>query len=376
VCADADAASQSVLITMKVLFTIQGEGRGHFTQALAMREMLAHRGHEIVAVLAGTNGKRPLPDYVQNAFGVPLQSMFSPGFQFKAQRGISVVGSVGEMVRRLPEFRQSLRLLDETIAKTKPDIIVNFLEPVTGVGRLLRRIKVPVLVLGHQFMIGHPEFVRSNHARTQQLGFRNFVNIVGSRSAKLALSFYPAENQPAKKTFVCPPILRRQLFEFKNVERGDYLLVYLLNHGYAGEIESWCAQNPTIPVHCFYDKPNAPAEEKKSASLTFHKLHGEKFLQLMAGCRAVVCTAGFESVSEAAYLGKPVLMIPVQNHIEQFLNALDATRTGIGINDAKFNLSRLLAPEVPFAGQSFRDWVDSAEKIAMDVVEKVARGEH
>jgi hypothetical protein len=149
-----------------------------------------------------------------------------------------------------------------------------------------------------------------------------------------------------------------------------------LNHGYAGDIERWCAENPGVPVQCFYDKPGAPDEEKKSPSLTFHKLHGEKFLQLMAGCRAVVCTAGFESVSEAAYLGKPVLMIPVQNHIEQFLNALDAVKAGIGINDSEFKLSRLLAPDVPHAGQNFRDWVDSAESIAMDVVEKVASDTH
>ncbi|MGC9944107.1 MAG: glycosyltransferase family protein [Verrucomicrobiota bacterium] len=357
---------------MKICFTIQGEGRGHFTQALAMREMLGRRGHEVVAAIAGTNGKRPLPDYVHNAFGVPLQTMFSPGFQFKAGRGISVAGSVGEAFGRLPEFRQSLRLLDETITKTKPDLIINFLEAATGVGKFLRRIKVPVLVLGHQFMLGHPAFVRSSHARTQQLGFRNFVNLVGSRSAKLALSFYPAEDQPRRKLFVCPPILRRQLFELKNVHRGDYVLVYLLNHGYAGDIEHWCAENPTVPVHCFYDKPGAPEEEKKSAGLTFHKLHGEKFLQFMASCRAVVCTAGFESVSEAAYLGKPVLMIPVQNHIEQFLNALDAVQAGIGLNDLQFNLSRLLTPNVPCAGQNFRDWVDRAESIAMNVAEKIA----
>jgi uncharacterized protein (TIGR00661 family) len=361
---------------MKVLFTIQGEGRGHFTQALAMREMLAHRGHEVVAVIAGTNGKRPLPDYVQTAFGVPLQTMFSPGFQFKAQRGISVTGSLAEAFGRLPELRQSLRLLEKTIAEKKPDLLINFLEATTGVGKFLRRIKIPVLVLGHQFMLGHPDFIRSNHARTQQMGFRNFVNLVGSRSSKLALSFYPAENLPRKKLFVCPPILRRQLFELKNVQRGDYLLVYLLNHGYAGDIERWCTENPSVPVQCFYDKPGAPDEEKKSPSLTFHKLHGEKFLQLMAGCRAVVCTAGFESVSEAAYLGKPVLMIPVQNHIEQFLNALDAVKAGIGINDSEFKLSRLLAPDVPHAGQKFRDWVDSAESIAMDVVEKVASDTH
>jgi len=357
---------------MKICFIIQGEGRGHFTQALAMREMLLHRNHEIVAAIAGTNGKRPLPEYVKGAFGVPLQTMFSPGFHFKAQRGISMVGSVTEAFTRLPEIRQSLNLIDETIARTKPDLIINFLEASTGIGKLLGRIQTPVLVLGHQFMLGHPAFIRSGHSLTQQIGFRNFVRLVGSRSSKLALSFYPADNVPRKKLYVCPPILRRQLFELKNVRRGEYLLVYLLNHGYAPDIERWCADNPAVPVHCFYDKPGAPETEQRLPGLTFHKLHGEKFLEMMAGCRAVVCTAGFESVSEAAYLGKPVLMIPVQNHIEQFLNSLDAVKAGLGLRDTEFNLGRLLAPDLPCAGQKFRDWVDSAERVAMEAVEKVA----
>ena len=46
-----------------------------------------------------------------------------------------------------------------------------------------------------------------------------------------------------------------------------------------------------------------------------HALDGELFLQMMAGCRGVACTAGFESVCEAAYFGKPLLMVPIENHV-------------------------------------------------------------
>lgn len=36
---------------MKILFIIQGEGRGHLTQALSLRQKLMAEGHEIVGVL-------------------------------------------------------------------------------------------------------------------------------------------------------------------------------------------------------------------------------------------------------------------------------------------------------------------------------------
>lgn len=60
----------------------------------------------------------------------------------------------------------------------------------------------------------------------------------------------------------------------------------------------------------------------------------------MAGCKAYASTAGFESVCEAMYLGKPILMVPA--HIEQDCNAYDAEKSGAGIISSDFNLQQLL----------------------------------
>lgn len=65
----------------------------------------------------------------------------------------------------------------------------------------------------------------------------------------------------------------------------------------------------------------------------------------MAGCKAYASTAGFESICEAMYLGKPVLMVPA--HIEQDCNAYDAMKAGAGIISDSFDLQPLLR----FAGE-------------------------
>ena len=44
---------------MKILFIIQGEGRGHLTQALSLRQKLMAEGHEIVCV----GRKKPGPPF-------------------------------------------------------------------------------------------------------------------------------------------------------------------------------------------------------------------------------------------------------------------------------------------------------------------------
>lgn len=38
---------------MKILFIVQGEGRGHLTQAISMEKLLRSNGHEVVEVLVG-----------------------------------------------------------------------------------------------------------------------------------------------------------------------------------------------------------------------------------------------------------------------------------------------------------------------------------
>jgi uncharacterized protein (TIGR00661 family) len=334
-----------------------------------MSEMLQRHGHQIVAVAAGANQTRSLPSFFEKAFAVPVRPIVSPGFSLKQHRSISLVGTFTNILRNLPAYRRSLKTLHQAVTETKPDLIINFLEPLMGVYNLLHSHSVPVLVVGHQYMLEHPDFVKEKKLKSQQLGMKFYIAVTGIRSSRLALSFYRAPDLPHRKLFVSPPILRRQLFELHPDSSGGHLLVYLLNHGYASEIIEWHKKNPSVPIHCFYDKPDAPPEENYDATLTFHKIHGEKFLRMMSTARGVACTAGFESVSEGAYLGKPLLLIPVENHLEQYLNALDAERTGLGMYDSSFHLSRLLDPAKKEVTEKFREWVNQAEDIAMRAVE-------
>src|SRR5689334_15643922 len=123
---------------MKIMFTVQGEGRGHMTQAIAMNEMLRRRGHQVVAVVAGTNPTRSLPAFFEEAFGVPVRPIVSPGFSVKGHRSISMAGTLASLIASLPAYRKSLATIRKAIEETQPDLIVNFLEPLMGVYNLVR----------------------------------------------------------------------------------------------------------------------------------------------------------------------------------------------------------------------------------------------
>jgi uncharacterized protein (TIGR00661 family) len=305
--------------------------------------------------------------------GMRIEKIPTLDFTFKHNRKVDLTGTAVSVVRRLPEYVRALRRLKAVVRETQPDIILNFFEAVTGIYALTTWKRPPVLAVAHQFMYGHSSYVRAPKLRFQQWIMKWFVRMVGSRSSRVALSFYEAPDVPKRQTKICPPILRRQLFKMEPNPNGDFVLVYLLNHGYAEQITAWHKANPATKLHCFYDKPGAPAELKVDETLTFHRLDGEKFLRMMAECKYVACTAGFESLSEAAYFGKPLFLVPVENHVEQQINAIDATGIGWGVTDSWFNLDRLteMPPRVPNA--VFKEWLSRADSILLSAMEDAVR---
>ena len=48
---------------MRYLFVVQGEGRGHLTQALSLASILRRQGHEVVKVLVGHTRHRQIPEF-------------------------------------------------------------------------------------------------------------------------------------------------------------------------------------------------------------------------------------------------------------------------------------------------------------------------
>jgi UDP-N-acetylglucosamine:LPS N-acetylglucosamine transferase len=68
-------------------------------------------------------------------------------------------------------------------------------------------------------------------------------------------------------------------------------------------------------------------------------------------------------VCEAAWLGKPVLVVPVQNHAEQMLNALDVVEAGLGIFDTQFRLDRVAELPERLDNTPFREWTRRSDEV-------------
>lgn len=118
---------------MKILFIIQGEGRGHLTQALSLRQKLTDEGHQVVGVLVGKSPARRLPDFFSKKIEAPVYPFESPNFLPSAQnKQVNLVKSVAYNVFRLHKYMSSIRYINRMIKETGADVVINFYELLTG----------------------------------------------------------------------------------------------------------------------------------------------------------------------------------------------------------------------------------------------------
>lgn len=348
---------------MRYLFIIQGEGRGHMTQALSMATILRNQGHVITHVIVGKSQRRKLPAFFSQKIGAPIEHLDSPNFVTdKDQKSVKPFRTVVYSLLKAPVYQKSINRIDEIVKADEPDVIINFYDFLGGLYNFTKRPKARFVCIAHQFLIAHPAFDFPPKRAADKLSLRIGNKIASLGADKiLALSFQHFGDVPRKKLFVVPPLLRDEVKQVK-ISSGDHLLIYMVNPGYASEVEAFHRQFSEQSLHCFWDKQDMPNPYQPTKNLTFHQLDDKLFIRMMASARGYVTTAGFESVCEAMYMGKPVLMVPVEGHYEQACNAVDAVKAGAGISSEQFDISKLheYLPRHQPVGEQFQRWADSA----------------
>jgi uncharacterized protein (TIGR00661 family) len=349
----------------KYLLVVQGEGRGHVTQALSMYDMLIEQGHSVCAVILGSSGKREIPKFFLDKIQAPIFQLQSPNFvSDKKNKSIKILKSVFHNFRKIKTFRKSLKTIDNIVKEHEPDVIINFFDLLMGLYFRYYKPKTKMVCIAHQYIYFHPDFEFPNGHFFDKAALKIFARLTSTGSCKnIALSFYKIHTHSDLVTVV-PPLLRKEIFDLQR-DQQNYYLIYLVNNGYYEEIISWHKLNPDIELHCFTDKPESllSTYAYRNDKLHLHAINDKLFLEKMSESKGLASSAGFESVCEAMYLGKPVLMVPIQGHFEQFCNSRDAVKAGAGVFDNTFNLSKLIniGPGYAESNKVFKNWVANAK---------------
>ncbi|MCD7973088.1 MAG: hypothetical protein LUG18_10580 [Candidatus Azobacteroides sp.] len=352
---------------MNYLFIVQGEGRGHMTQAITLSELLIRNGHKVTSVLLGKSKNREIPSFFRKEINAEVFSFDTFSFKYKKNRkNVHMLKTIlyNTTPKRLKKYKKSIEFVHAHIQQKKPDVIVNFYEILNGFVQLRYKNNIPVINIGHQYLLRHPDFKYGTGDDLNYMFLRLHVllNTVGSTKT-LALSFYPLKDNLAERIAVVPPLIRKEIRELRP-QKKEYFLIYIVNHGYEDDIRKWHEKNPAVPLVCFWDKKGVPERWEIDKNLIFFTIDDKKFIEYMGNCRGYLSTAGFESICEAFYLNKPVLMVP--SHVEQMVNAKDATSTGKGIYSTGFDIKKmetLLNDNAFPTDDDFKNWVNSGEEI-------------
>lgn len=363
---------------MKIVFLVQGEGRGHMTQAIALAQVLRQGNHEIAAVLVGKSKNRIIPTFFQEQIQAPVTEFIAPEIVYKlGDAGVSIAQTLYAILKNSRRYGAGLNILNKKINEIHPDLIISFYESYSGLYNLIFRPKIPMVCIAHQYLLLHPKFVFPENSKIIDRILINLNSKITSWKAQkqLALSFREMTDVPDRKITVVPPLLRKEVLSLQP-SQGAFILVYITHHSLSRAIITWHQLHPDVTLHCFWDNPHVSDEFVFDDTLIFHRINGKKYLDKLASCKALVTTAGFESVCEAMYLGKPVMMVPIPNHFEQACNAIDGVIAGAGVTAKTFDLSILLEylPKHQDQSAKFRAWYQRGEAMFLHEITKTGSG--
>jgi uncharacterized protein (TIGR00661 family) len=306
-----------------ILYGVNGEGSGHSTRAKEVIAHLQQAGHR-VHVVSFDRGLRNLSGSsfdVTEIFGFRITYVNN---QVRYRR------TLARNLIKAPRAARSMAQLLRRMEEWGIDLVITDFEPLSC--HAGRRKRVPVISIDNQHCLTNVDVTWPRKYRRDATAVKLVTKLMIPRaSAYLVTSFFPARVRK-RNTFLFPPILRHEILEAKPYA-GDHVLVYVTSP--SRDLARMLKQVRCRFIAYGFDR------EGQEGNVLFKKPSMEGFLNDLAGCKAIIANAGFSLVSEALFLGKPYLAVPVEHQFEQIFNAYYLEKTGYGAWWEELNRERV-----------------------------------
>ncbi|MBD3244510.1 MAG: hypothetical protein GF335_00775 [Candidatus Moranbacteria bacterium] len=304
----------------KIIYAVQGEGRGHSSRSKIIIEGLLQKGHKI-KIISSNKGYAYLSKFFDN-----VEKIMGLGFVYEKEK-VDILKTLQKNLNLgILKGHKSLNLINKLFSEFKPDLVISDFEPFVPFIANLRG--VPIISVTHQHLISHCK-IDYLHSWKDEYFYADAVtnNMYWFVKHYFVTSFYFPEIKKdyKKKLSLTGPILRKEVFEQK-VKVKDHILVYVTSENMSSILDIIKGLDFKFIIYGFEGKKNCE-------NLIFKKPSTKGFLKDLAQCKAVITNGGYSLISEALYYGKPIYSIPIGNQFEQMLNAYYLERMGLGIYD-------------------------------------------
>ncbi|MGV8152439.1 MAG: glycosyltransferase family protein [Candidatus Nanoarchaeia archaeon] len=291
---------------MKILYGVCGEGFGHSSRALVIASYLEKQGHEVIIMTYGQAYK-----------------VLKKRFKIFKIRGLSLIFEKNILKKRktlahnLNSFPKNLwrwKRFHKLMKEFNPDLCITDMEPIIPILRYW--YKKPLICIDNQHRMTNlkidvpakynPDFLLARNVTNAFVGKADYFIITSFSNAKI-------KKQYKNNTFIVSPIIRDEVNVVKNkVKYGDNVLVYLTkkNKNILKTLKKLDCKFIVYGYNKNYTRANLQFKTRES------------FLNDLVNCKAIIASSGFTLMSEAIFLKKPYLALPLAGQFEQMLNAL------------------------------------------------------
>jgi uncharacterized protein (TIGR00661 family) len=299
------------LLMARILYGVMGDSRGHVSRSLAVAQLMPH--HEYLFVGGGVVHELKTQGYqVEDA---PMASTI------RRNNSVDVWATLANAVKVFSHRGPAVDRIADIMRSFDPHLILTDYEFFTPLAA--RKLGRPCVSLDHQHVLTHCRYDPPQGQTLNRIMTCSTVKLLYSVATRyLIISFYAPPPVDPRTTEVFPPVVRAGILKRQPVQ-GDFGLVYLADRTFHGLLPLLEGRDRQFVVYGIGKQPPRGNLEFKDKSL-------EGFAEDMARCRYVISNAGHSLISEALYLGKPVLAFPRALEFEQFLNAHFLAKLGLG----------------------------------------------
>jgi len=306
----------------RIAISLCGEGRGHATRISTLVERL-EPDHDILIFTSNDAWELLSRRFASGHARVRVVEI--PGIVFEYTDGrLDVMRSIATGLDYQARILGPLvdRLIGELDA-FGADLAVTDFEP--ALPRAAARQNIPLVSLDHQhFLLAYDldSLPWSLQWNAWFMSHAVWMYVVEATDTIVSVASTTYIRRGWEHVVQVGPLLRREIVAAVPHD-GGFVLSYLRRHTPFSAVDALASGG--LPVRVYGLGRHDPVGD-----VTFHEIDERRFVDDLAGCRALVSAAGNQLIGEAMHLGKPALVLPERAHSEQMMNSHFLTATGCG----------------------------------------------
>jgi uncharacterized protein (TIGR00661 family) len=313
---------------VRILYGVCGEGMGHAIRSAVVGSHLRGLGHDLTYVCSFGRAFDHLKRYGGGRV-IPTLGLHTA----LSRNRVDPVGTaLGNAALQLAVGPLAHTLTAAGVGWARPDAVVSDFEPWSA--RYAGVSGLPLVAVDNIHFASHCrhdpkiELAGLGDAEARGVMLPVVERMVPGAKKYLVTSFVgegvAGISLARERTSLHLPILRPETLSWPRTS-GDHVVVYFNDKSDPGRLAALSGIGG-VPFHVY---GTGVKVVETRGNITFLPM-GVGFLEDMASSRAVLAGGGFTTMTEALYLGKPLLAIPYHGQYEQALNANYLSAAGYG----------------------------------------------